>query len=141
VSDFSLLRIYLDANVLFSAAYSDRNRFLDFWRMHAVIPISSPYAIFEARSHAHRPGHSERLETLLAKTQLVSDVDVRFIPSDIVLVEKDRPILSAAIGAGVDYLVTGDKNDFGHLCARSILGVKVILPTPFLNMTLDRLIL
>ncbi len=140
VPEFAHLRAYLDANVLFSASYSDNNRFLNLWRMHAVTPVSSPYAIFEARSHAHRPGHSERLEVLLAKTQLVSDVDIRFVPSDIVLVPKDRPILAAAIGASVDYLITGDKNDFGHLCGRPILGVKVILPSDFLDMTLDRLI-
>jgi predicted nucleic acid-binding protein len=140
VPEFSHLRIYLDANVLFSAAYSDSNRFLNFWRLTAVVPVCSPYAIFEARTHAQRPGHSERLEMLLTKTQLVSDVDIRFIPSDVVLVEKDRPVLSAAIGAGVDYLVTGDKNHFGHLYARPILGVHVILPTDFIDMTLNRLI-
>ena len=44
---------------------------------------------------------------------------------DIELVEKDRPILGAAIASQCDYLLTGDKKDFGHLYGKRIGSVIV----------------
>jgi len=44
------------------------------------------------------------------------------------LVEKDRPILASAIAGQCDYLVTGDRKDFGHLFGKSVQGVKVVSP-------------
>ena len=45
---------------------------------------------------------------------------------DIVLVDKGRPILGAAIAGGCDYLLTGDKKDFGHLYGVTINTVTVM---------------
>jgi predicted nucleic acid-binding protein len=55
------------------------------------------------------------------------------------LVEKDRPILAAAIAASVDYLITGDKSHFGHLYGTRVSGVYVISPADFLGQYEDRL--
>ena len=138
--DFEPVRVFLDANVLFSASYSDRNRFLQFWRMGGVTPVTSPYAIGEVRGHLRRPGHLERFEELLGRTGVVSDVDLRIIPSGVFVVEKDRPILAAAIGASIDYLVTGDKNHFSHLYGATVGFVSVISPAEFLDRFADRVI-
>jgi len=138
VPDFEPIRVFLDANVLFSASYSDRNRFLQFWRMEGVAPVTSRYAIAEVRGHLIRAGHLERFEALVAKTDLVGDVDLRIIPSGVVVVEKDRPILAAAIGASTGYLVTGDKNHFSHLYHATVGFVSVISPTEFLDRFADR---
>jgi predicted nucleic acid-binding protein len=140
VPDFEPIRVFLDANVLFSASYSDRNRFLQFWRMEGVTPVTSPYAIGEVRGHLRRPGHFERFEDLAGRTDLVSDVDLRIIPSGVFVVEKDRPILAAAIGAGIDYLVTGDKNHFSHLYDTTVGFVSIMSPTDFLDRFADRVI-
>jgi len=140
VPEFNLIRAYLDANVLFSASYSEQNRFLQFWRMEEVTPVTSPYAAGEVRGHLRRPGHLERFEALLIKTRIVSDVDLRIIPPGLSVVEKDRPILAAAMGASVNYLVTGDRNHFGHLYHASVAFVYVISPSEFLNRYADRLI-
>jgi len=140
VHEFALIRVYLDSNVLFSASYSERNRSLDFWRLERVIPVTSPYAVEEVRGNLRQPGHFARFDALLLKTELVSDFDVRFIPSGVTVVEKDRPILASAIGSRVDYLVTGDKNHFKHLYGNIVEKVYISSPSDFLDRHVDRLI-
>jgi len=140
VPDFPRLRVYLDANVLFSASLNDNSRFLEFWRLRNVTPVTSRYAVGEVTKHLRFDGHDKRFETLLERTQIISDADIRFIPSHIALVAKDAPILAAAISASVDYLVTGDKNHFARLYRTTIAGTYVISPADFLNLHKDRLI-
>jgi len=140
VPEFDPIRAYLDANVLFSASYSERHRFLQFWNMEAVTPVTSPYAVGEVRPHLKRPGHSDRFDVLVQRTEIVYDADVRIIPSHIQMVDKDKPILAAAIGASLDYLVTGDINHFGHLYDTIVAHVYVISPTDFLDRHFDRLV-
>jgi len=139
VPDFDPIRAYLDANILFSASYIERHRFLQFWHMEGVTPVTSPYAVGEVRPHLKRPGHAARFDSLLQETEFVSDVDLRIIPSHIQMVDKDKPILAAAIGASLDYLVTGDINHFGHLYDTVVAHVYVISPTDFLNRHFNRL--
>lgn len=137
--DFPRLRIYLDANVLYSASLNENSRFLDFWRLRNVTPVTSQYAVGEVTRNLRFYGHDSRFESLLVRTQIISDADVRLIPSDITLVAKDAPILAAAISASVDYLVTGDKNHFAHLYRTTIAGTYLISPADFLNLHRDRL--
>lgn len=136
----SLLRAYLDANVLFSASLSEQNGFLNFWRLRGIVPVTSDYAVREVFNNLTGPGHAERFRQLLGRTDRVSDADVRLIPSGISLAEKDRQILASAIGSSVDYLVTGDRNHFSHLYASSVSGVYVMGPKEFLALFEDRLI-
>jgi predicted nucleic acid-binding protein len=140
VPDSPRLRVYLDANVLFSASLSDSSRFLEFWRLHNVTPVTSRYAVGEVMRNLRFYGHDKRFEDLLARTQIISDADVRFIPPHIALVAKDAPILAVAISASVDYLATGDKNHFAHLYKTTVAGVYVISPADFLNLYKDRLV-
>jgi len=74
----------------------------------------------------------------MIRTGLVSAPDSRFLPASIRLVEKDRPILAAAIAASVDYLVTGDKSHFAHLYFQEVSRVCVINPGDFLDLHKER---
>jgi uncharacterized protein len=138
VPEFSPLTIYLDSNVLFSASYSVRSRFLRFWAMANVAPVTSLYAVAEVRRHIVLPAQQLRFEELMTRTGLVSDPDPRFFPASIRLAEKDRPILAAAIAASVDYLVTGDKNHFAHLYFKQVSRVCMIKPGDFLDLHKER---
>ena len=140
VTDLPHLRVYLDANVLFSASLHPDSRFLGFWRLRGISPVTSQYAIAEVTRHLEARGHAQRLADLLARTQIVSDADERLIPARIALVAKDAPILAAAIAASVDYLATGDRKHFAHLYKGRISGVTVLSPTDFLALFDDRLI-
>jgi predicted nucleic acid-binding protein len=139
VPEFPALTIYLDSNVLFSATYIATSPFLNFWRLAGVRPVTSLYAVDEVRRHIVQPAQAIRFDELMTRTQLVSDVDVRLIPSDVRLVSKDEPILAAAIAASVDYLITGDKTHFTHLYGKSASHVYVINPADFLALYKDRL--
>jgi len=114
-------RIFLDANVLFSASYKFPHLFLRFWTEARLHPVSSEYVVAEARRHAASEVHRTRLEGLLAKTELIaSHGDV--LPPGVVLPGKDRPIFCGALAARARYLVTGDKVHFGRYFGQARAG-------------------
>ena len=132
-----LLRVFLDANILFSAAYKINNGFLEFWSTPGLTAMTSFYAAQEARRNCHGQEHRRRLESLLAQTVIVSDATDSTLPPPITLPDKDRPILVAAINAGADYLITGDKGHFSPWMNQPIDTrhgtITVMEPRPFLD--------
>jgi predicted nucleic acid-binding protein len=137
--DLFPLTVYLDSNVLFSASYIASGPFRNLWRMAQVTPVTSLFAVGEVLRHIVLSAQQLRFDELIARTGMVSDADLGFVPQTIQLVEKDRPILAAAIAASVDYLITGDKSHFGHLYGTRVSGVYVISPADFLDQYEDRL--
>lgn len=138
-----LLRVFLDANILFSTALKPESRFLDFWKMRNLVPLTSMYAADEARRNCVNDAHASRLVALLEQTHFVSDVPGALLPAQIRLPAKDAPVLAAAMHAGADYLITGDRHHFQrwmNLRIPTAVGVIVIQePSQFLDEHLDRL--
>ena len=138
-----LLRVYLDANILFSASLREEHKFLQFWRMRDLVPITSMYAIDETQRNCVSSVHAARLAHLLEQTHLVSDIPGAFLPRGIVLPAKDASVLAAAVFAGAHYVITGDKHHFGKWMNTPIqphLGMLLIQePSPFLAEHKDRL--
>ncbi len=93
------LRVFLDANILFSATLREGHRFLQFWTTPNLIPMTSMYVADETERNCVSEDHAARFVRLLARTHLVSDVPGAFLPSGIVLPAKDAPVLVAAIHA------------------------------------------
>jgi predicted nucleic acid-binding protein len=108
-----MLRVFLDANVLFSASSAPDHNFLRLWRDPNVVCITSFYVADEVRRNCVNASHRRRCESLLKQTHLVSGAADFQPPPRIILPVKDRPILAAAMQAGADYLITGDKAHFG----------------------------
>jgi predicted nucleic acid-binding protein len=50
------------------------------------------------------------------------------LASSIILDEKDRPVLAAAIKAGCGLLITGDTTHFGALFGKTMQGVLILSP-------------
>jgi predicted nucleic acid-binding protein len=138
-----LLRVFLDANVLFSAALKPESRFLDFWRMRSLVPLTSIYAADEAQRNCLGEAHAARLAILLEQTHFVSDVPGALLPQEIRLPTKDAPVLAAAIHAGADFLITGDRHHFQrwmNVPVKTRLGQLIVQePARFLDEHLDRL--
>ena len=126
-------RIFLDANVLFSASYREDAPLQQLWRLADVELVTSTYAIQETLANIHRDEQLERLERLLTEVRVVSAWDHISLPNDIVLPEKDIPIMQAAIAAGATHLITGDKRDFGKHFGQTIAGVEVLRPATYLR--------
>lgn len=126
--------LFLDANILFSAAYRENSRLLMFWQIKSVNLVSSAYAVEEARRNLDISFQKERLDKLLTRlTQILPhhvDLD---LPKDVEIREKDKPILLSAISAKADFLITGDVRDFGKFYGKKIGGVTIIPPSEYLK--------
>lgn len=127
------MRIFLDANILFSAAYSDgalRHLIKDLKSASCSL-IADRYVLEEALRNLglHRPEAVPRLHELVGSLTIVSThISSSAIPPDIHLHDKDIPVLASAIEAGCDILLTGDSRHFGPLFERSIGGLSIRSP-------------
>jgi uncharacterized protein len=126
-------RIFLNANVLFSAAYREDAGLLKLWMLPETDVITSGYAAEEARRNLDEHAARARLDKLLERTALVLEAPHTSLPRSIKLPEKDRPILQAAIAARATSLITGDLRDFGPLFGRAVAGVRIETPGEFLR--------
>jgi predicted nucleic acid-binding protein len=113
-----LLRIFLDANILFTAAHNPHGKaalVIELGRSGLWRLATSQYAAEEARRNIARkfPDVLEYLETLMGDIGRVADAPE--IPGPAGLAEKDVPIFRAALGCRADVLLTGDLRDFGFL--------------------------
>lgn len=121
-------RLFLDANVLFSASWRKDAGFLRFWRLADVELVTSRYAVEEVLRNLDDPEVRTRLKNLLIQTTIVAEGDPDEVPALLALVEKDRPILAAAIRARATHLITGDRRDFGKLFGKTVRGVLIVRP-------------
>jgi len=126
-------RLFLDANVLFSAAYKADARVLRLWRLDDVVLYSSRYALEEARFNLAEESQLRRLTALSGKLRF-SEAGNRGLPRGVFLPDKDAPILLAAIEARADYLLTGDFRHFRPYFGKKIGGVTVMLPASYLRL-------
>jgi predicted nucleic acid-binding protein len=125
-------RAFLDANVLFSAAYREVTGLTRLWELQGAELVTSAYAAEEARRNLASADQRARLEDLLARTRIVPESNAP-VPAGVLLPEKDHPILKAAIAAGATHLVTGDVKDFGRYFGRRIAGVRFVTPAEFIR--------
>jgi predicted nucleic acid-binding protein len=125
-------RVFLDANVLFSAAYRKQSGLLRLWQLADVELISSFYAAGEAERNLTADSQRQRLRDLLGKLTVVMPSSIGGLPQGVTLPDKDVPILLAAISASATHLLTGDKTHFGPLFGQTVGGVLIQPPASFL---------
>lgn len=126
-------RVFLDANVLVSAALKPGSTLHELWKRSDVRLLASPYVVEEARRNVSGPA-GERLGALLESVDVLPAEPADFATAGAPgLPAKDRPVLLAAVVARADYLVTGDITHFGPCMGRSVEGVLVLLPGQYLR--------
>ncbi len=130
-------RLFLDANVLFSAAYRQDSGLLRLWRLDRVVLLTSAYALEEARRNCLDAAQRDRLASLVVGLEVPEDPAGRPARSarlDLAdLPENDRPILQAAVALHATHLLTGDRRAFGQLFGREVQGVLVLRPADYLR--------
>ena len=99
-------RLFLDANVLFSAAYSANTGLLQFWKLKNVVLCSSRYALEEAAINLAQDVQKRRLEKLVVTIEFFKPMS-HSLPQDL-MPDKDVPIFLAAVAAQATHLITGD---------------------------------
>ena len=125
-------RVFLDANVLFSAAYRERNGLLRLWKLSNVVLCSSRYALEEARINLQEDVQRARLLDLAAPLEWFEATGTTSSPN-LALPEKDIPILLAARRARATHLITGDLRHFGRYLNKKIEGILVQPPGEYLR--------
>lgn len=137
------MRVFLDANVLFSAALDTGSGLRGFFSLAEAglcELLASPFALDEARRNIARkqPASIARLEQLITRLTICREA-----ASDAVqwarttgLPVKDAPILAAAAQAKADLLVTGDRAHCGIFYGRTLRGVEVLTPRTALERIL-----
>jgi predicted nucleic acid-binding protein len=127
------MRVFLDANILFSAAKSDGavralvNLLLD--RGHEC--QVDAYVVAEAKRNLVNKGPQalQTLDAWLGRLHIAPAVagavdmpELEWLPP------KDHPMLAAAIRLGCDALVTGDRKHFGSAYGLQVSGVTIHSP-------------
>jgi predicted nucleic acid-binding protein len=125
--------LFLDANILFSAAYRDGSPALLLFELASANRcnlLTSAFAWDEARRNIalkcpHRTTILDALRGQLDYAPVpdgsaIADAAKQGLP------DKDAPILAAARAAAVDILVTGDRTHFGHLYGKTVGSLRVL---------------
>lgn len=112
------MRLFLDANILFTAAHNPKGKaalVIELGQAGLWQLVTSTYALEEARRNLALkfPDGLERLGALLEGLRIITDTASTKCPAG--LPEKDCPIYSAAHACRADVLLTGDLRDFGFL--------------------------
>jgi predicted nucleic acid-binding protein len=127
------MRIFLDANILFSAVKSDGavRKLLELLLAAGHACWVDGYVVEEARRNlaAKFPGGLAILEQLLARMHGAGTQHAdAALEATLPLPEKDRPVLAAAIHNRCAALVTGDRAHSGKLFGKTIHGTTVHTP-------------
>ncbi|NDV61716.1 hypothetical protein G0Q06_04565 [Puniceicoccales bacterium CK1056] len=132
------MKIFLDANVLFSSANtgSQVSLLVDELARDAQL-ITSDYALQEALRNLRlkRPTWINEFNRVCDQLEIVHSVDG---PMRIRIASKDRAILATAIKNACDYLVAGDKRDLGHLIGKTTGITTVVTPLQMALILEDR---
>lgn len=126
--------MFLDANILFSAAKSDG-------AVRALLRLllerghecwADAYVVAEARRNLQAKDEEALgvLDALLPHLKLAAAAPMAAASTEKLawLPEKDRPVLAAAIRLRCDALVTGERTHFGAGYGRSFGGVTILSP-------------
>jgi len=122
------MRVFLDANVIFSAAQKgspSRRLFEALARRATLATHPGIWLEAERNLHAKRP---EWLPGLASLRALLRFSAAMATCPNVGLPPKDQPVLGAAIAARADRLVTGDRTHFGPLFGKTFQGVRVVCP-------------
>ena len=137
------MKLFLDANVIFSAAHGEEGRSQDMLALARVgycELLASKHALEEARRNLDlkSAGFQRRLDAALAQITIVAEAPTALVAWAQAqgLPLKDAPILAAAIHAQANLLVTGDRRDFGHLFGRTLRGTRVATLAAALDLVL-----
>jgi predicted nucleic acid-binding protein len=128
-------RLFLDANVLFSAAYRKDAGVRRLWCLPETELVTSAYAVEEASRNLDSAEQRSELEGLLEVVRVsnpLADPAEHAAIEGSGLPEKDLPILRAAVAANATHLITGDRRHFGRFFGKKVAGVLIVRPADHL---------
>jgi putative PIN family toxin of toxin-antitoxin system len=138
------VRVFLDSNVILSGLFSDRGApriILDILSLNLsfITGITGRYNIMEIERNLR----TKLPEAIPVYKEYIAKLNLRIIPvpamEEVIKYAgatspKDVPVLVSAIKSKADYLITGDKKDFGKLTTD--YPFKITSPSDFLEIVL-----
>lgn len=127
-----MIRLFFDANVLFTAAHNPDGKAALILALGAKGEwevVSSTYAVEEARRNIERkfPLRALALEELLLSLTIVPSGTGKDCPLELPV--KDRPIFESALRVNATHLLTGDLKDFGAFMNKRKMTRGVLIQT------------
>jgi predicted nucleic acid-binding protein len=127
------MRVFLDANILFSAAKSAGaiRALLDLLARDGHECWADGYVVEEAYRNlvAKTPGAEAEPERLLRRVRVAQVHPSGALPEEArALPEKDQPVIAAALRSGCDVLLTGDRTHFGRWFGKKVAGLAIHSP-------------
>lgn len=124
--------LFLDANIIFSAAYKDglSRALFRFGKAEKVKLITSDWVLEEAKRNLQikcdksLPFFNREILPILR----IESPDISHWICLVKLHEKDRPVLGAAVVLKAAYMITGDARHFRHLFGKTVQGVTITNP-------------
>jgi predicted nucleic acid-binding protein len=124
-------RLFLDANILISAAWKEESKVARIWAIPSVELVTSNHVLTECRRNLPREEQHHRLARLLLKVRVLEFSAIPVLENPPLLHAKDQPVLAAAVLSRADFLVTGDRAHFGEWFGSSVAGIRVEPPARF----------
>lgn len=136
------MRVLFDTNVLLRmASGGNRSRFFQLWLAQHFDLVMSLATLTEFRTVSNYPKIQKFMPTSVsaAFTRLL-ETRAAFVQPDLTAPTcrdpKDTALIATAVGGGVDFLVTSDKDLLDDLSLKEALllhGIRVLPPHEFLN--------
>jgi predicted nucleic acid-binding protein len=122
-------RLFLDANVIFSAALGGES-FTQLWsarRQGLVTFCTSPQCVDEARRNLtlKKPHALARLELVFLEVEVIDAPLAVLSWTEGKIPEDDAWVVAAAVGSGARVLLTGNTRHFGWMMTRDDLPIRV----------------
>jgi len=137
------MRLFLDANILFTAAYSPggaSRALFDLAEAGFCTLCTSAFALEEARRNLamKAPDNLAGIEQLYGRVTVVPEAGPDTVEWALALSlpRKDAPIMAAAVACGAVLLDTGDRLHFGHLFGKPVNGLRVASPREALDLVI-----
>ena len=138
------LKVFLDSNVIFSAAYSEKGKsrsylFFELQNLNIIKIYISNLVKFESIHNIKikKPEKLDFLNELLSKADIIEDVDVYYEFAKN-LPENDRIILSSAVYHDIDFFITGNTKDFLTFYNKKLKNTLILTPKDFLELTFEK---
>jgi predicted nucleic acid-binding protein len=131
-------RLFLDANVLVSAAWKEGSKVGRIWRIPNVELITSNYVVVECQRNLPLGEQQDRLTRFLQSVRVLEFQAAPQLENSPPLPAKDQHVFAAAVLSRAHYLVTGDRKHFGAWYGTTVLGLRVEPPGRFPEVMHER---
>ncbi|OGK26676.1 hypothetical protein A2954_01175 [Candidatus Roizmanbacteria bacterium RIFCSPLOWO2_01_FULL_37_12] len=140
IKDMLKPRVFLDANIFFSAFYGSANceRIIKAHQQKEISLVTSSLVIEESLRNIQEkiPSVASSFKDLLINNppELLADpseIDPRI---ELLVDKKDQPIFTSAILGKVKYFITGNTKDFKAKELEKATGIKVLTPKQLVDL-------